>query len=376
MTSFSHKLNPRANVFILVNLGCEMLFVIDQRLKAQQIALDKSIQVIHDVTAVLLEPKFIDSLIVGSTQPNAQLLTEEHCKFMLKDIATCSLMRLDDVSMDKLWNLMTMIYKWQLFQSKQQYHLMDITFRHLQGIGNFYPDEKRSMLIDFTKNTLLDFWNSCTDEEQHAIYRTNKAWLEVFNTKISLLIRLGFQALDGTFFAEVDASYYQDFKDCIGNNIYVKSAEIAELKKQQLNETSVVSTAKCVNQLAEMLNFPQTSSASGNFVSNSDDFKPINVREFQKNYEQNLQQCNILFEDLDVNGVFNTNNASCSSEQQSKGFVHLNPVYNKQLDVTTTTSVTAAPTTTTYAATNAAKLPDISAAGLNKDLLDLYSKIN
>ena len=44
MSSFGNKLNPRANVFIMVNLGCEMLFVIDQRLKAQQIALEKSIQ--------------------------------------------------------------------------------------------------------------------------------------------------------------------------------------------------------------------------------------------------------------------------------------------------------------------------------------------
>lgn len=44
MASFSHKFNPRANVFILVNLGCEMLYVIDQRLKAQQIPVNKSKQ--------------------------------------------------------------------------------------------------------------------------------------------------------------------------------------------------------------------------------------------------------------------------------------------------------------------------------------------
>jgi len=46
MANFSPRQlsNPRANVFILVNLGCEMLYVIDQRLKAQQIAQDKSVQ--------------------------------------------------------------------------------------------------------------------------------------------------------------------------------------------------------------------------------------------------------------------------------------------------------------------------------------------
>jgi hypothetical protein len=33
-----------ANLFLLVNLGCEMLYIIDQRLSAQNIAKDKSAQ--------------------------------------------------------------------------------------------------------------------------------------------------------------------------------------------------------------------------------------------------------------------------------------------------------------------------------------------
>lgn len=36
--------NPTANVFLMVNLGCEMLFVIDQRLKAQRLAKEKADQ--------------------------------------------------------------------------------------------------------------------------------------------------------------------------------------------------------------------------------------------------------------------------------------------------------------------------------------------
>lgn len=31
-----------SNIFLLVNLGCEMLYIIDQRLIAQEIAKDKS----------------------------------------------------------------------------------------------------------------------------------------------------------------------------------------------------------------------------------------------------------------------------------------------------------------------------------------------
>ncbi|XP_001361597.3 protein OSCP1 isoform X1 [Drosophila pseudoobscura] len=282
MSNFSTKqhqqLSPRANVFILVNLGCEMLYVIDQRLKAQQIAKDKSVQVIHDVTSVLLDPKFIDSLLNGSKHNNAQLLTVEHCKFMLNDIATCSVMRIDEQSMGKLWNLMTMLYKWQLFVSKHQHHLLEITFRHLEAINKMYPDSKRHMLIDFTKNTLLDFWNASGEEAQLSIYNTNKAWLECFNTKISLLIRLGFQAMDGSFFKEVDQEYFGDYVQTIGDNMYVKSEEAHQQSAREPNS---------MDKLAAQLNISP--------LPAGEDLQPINARQFQEQFEQAFG--NVLFDE-------------------------------------------------------------------------------
>uniref|UniRef100_A0A1A9WWH3 Uncharacterized protein n=1 Tax=Glossina brevipalpis TaxID=37001 RepID=A0A1A9WWH3_9MUSC len=372
MTSFSHKFNPRANVFILVNLGCEMLYVIDQRLKAQQIPMNKSIQVIHDVTAVLLDPKFLDSLIIGSTQPTSQLFSESHCKFMLKDIATCSLMQLNSDSMDKLWNLMTMVYKWQLYLTRHQHHLLDITFRHLDSIANLYTEEKRSFLIDFTKNTLLDFWNSCNDDEQLSIYRTNKAWLEFFNTKISLLIRLGFQTLDGNFIENVHESYFHEFRDTIGENIYIKSIEIAKRKRQELEEEATVSrntgsssssssrsSANCVNQLMEMLNY--------NSFLKSDDQQATVATDVQKQFEQNLEQCNILFEDLGFNGDKKVDTPTTTTNIQE--FVSVETSYNQQNDSHFTV----------YGPSNGSQGFGKYYEGsfsLNKDLLDFYGKMN
>lgn len=373
MASLSQQCNPRANVFLMVNLGCEMLYVIDQRLKAQQICEEKSTQVIHDVTVVLLEPKFIDSLIVGSTHNNSQLLTVDHCKYMLNDIATSSIMRLDKSSMDKLWNLMTMIYKWQLYISKNPQDLLDITFRHLDAISRLRPDAQRTMLVDFTKNVLLDFWNVLSDDGQWGVYQTNKAWLQCFNTKISLLIRLGFQSLDGTFVRAVEASYYKEFVESVGENVYVKSVENAETLRKE-------TTRQNVDPLAELLNLPQ---------NDNEDLQPIDAHSFQKQFEQNLQQCNILFFDLDVNEATTTNSGGVerkhapdtvekdfasdsdfvgaigSSEilpdsssmlapkRRAQGeFVQLPAVYNRNADG-----------------------GRAGALGLNRDLLDLYSQI-
>ena len=38
------EMPPTVNLFLVLNLGSEMLYVIDQRLRAQSIALDKSAQ--------------------------------------------------------------------------------------------------------------------------------------------------------------------------------------------------------------------------------------------------------------------------------------------------------------------------------------------
>ncbi|XP_030554105.1 protein OSCP1 [Drosophila novamexicana] len=339
--STRQALNPRANVFILVNLGCEALYVIDQRLRAQQIAADKSNQVIHDVTSVLLEPKFIESLINGSMHGNAQLLTADHCKFMLKDITTCSLMRLDETSMEKLWNLMTMMYKWQLFVSRHQHHLLDITFRHLDAINRLYPDAKRNMLIDFGKNMLLDFWNACGEQQQLSIYRTNRAWLQCFNTKISLLIRLGFQAMDGSFLAEVDQKHYQEYAQCIGDNIYIKSSELAQQQQQQREPNRI-------DQLAAQLNINPSSQPTG------EDLQPMDARQVQRQFEQTFSS--ILFTDTDSNAAAATSQAQRNPNASGCEFVQLLTGNSKADDEVVNTA-------------------SRNGGVLKQQLLDLYSKI-
>jgi len=251
---------------------------------------------------------------------------------MLNDIATCSLMRLDETSMEKLWNLMTMMYKWQLFVSRHQHNLLDITFRHLDAINKLYPDEKRHLLIDFTKNTLLDFWNSCGEEQQLSIYRTNKAWLECFNTKISLLIRLGFQSMDGSFINALDQRHYLDYVKCIGDNIYIKRSE-----QQQEREPNRI------DQLAAQLN-----------IASGEDLQPIDAVQFQKQFEQTFSHT--LFPEVDNNVRATSSQVQCNSNASGCEFVQLLSTDGNADEVVTTANG--------------------NGSGLNQQLLDLYSKIN
>lgn len=136
-------------------------------------------------------------------------------------------MRLDVMSMDKLWDLMVMLFKWQLFIIRHTPHkLLDITFRHMDGIGKLLPELKKTILIDCTKRSLIEFWDSCTDTEKYKLWEKLLKWTKPFSVKISILIRLGFQRGDGTFEKGVDQlnnEHFQDYVDNIGENIYAKN---------------------------------------------------------------------------------------------------------------------------------------------------------
>lgn len=215
----------------------------------------------REITCVLLDPNFLERAMVG-TEELKTLLTVDYCKFILRDIACSSLMRLDEQSMGKLWDLMTMIFKWQLYLSKYPQHLLDITFRHLDGVGNLYPEVKKTILVDYTKNKLLDYWNVQSEFQQRNIYVTVRSWLECFNVKIAVLIRLGFQGEDAIFIPDPSESYFDEFHSSLGENIYVKSSKIAQSRKEDIerlsNETEEVSVKSC-NSLATQLNFQERS---------------------------------------------------------------------------------------------------------------------
>lgn len=158
------------------------------------------------------------------------LLTPQQCRLLLSDIACCSLMRLDIASMDKLWDLMVMVFKWQMANIKDSQRLLDTTFRHMDGIGRLIPESKKTYLIDFAKRNLIEFWDNINDTNRDIILKTIIKWLNPFNVKISILIRLGFQRLDTTFDTECKNEHFNYYADNIGENIYIKHANLTSIK--------------------------------------------------------------------------------------------------------------------------------------------------
>lgn len=168
--------------------------------------------VLTDVVTVLLHPKLLDELFIP--QPVA---THTVIKQLLQDISTTSIMKLDDYSMSKLWDLMTMIFKWQLSVTTNQ-NIFDITRRHLKSIANLLPQYFPKNSIEQAMARFESLCQKFTDNDYKCLSNTMILWFSEYHTKISVLIRLGLQKKDGTF--NLPATIQPKILQNLGENIY------------------------------------------------------------------------------------------------------------------------------------------------------------
>ena len=84
--------------FLIINLGGEMLYILEQRLQAQSIPQEKSIKVLQDVTKAMFGEKFVQELF----KPQ-QLYSNPSTREIFDKLAHSSIMRLSESSMNKVY---------------------------------------------------------------------------------------------------------------------------------------------------------------------------------------------------------------------------------------------------------------------------------
>lgn len=149
--------------------------------------------------------------------------------------------------MDKLWDLMTMLLKWQVFHTNDDPEkLLNVTFRHMDGVGKLLPEMQKTLLIDSAKRRLIAFWDTQSMDARANLLTTVQQWLHVFHVKISILIRLGLQRSDASFETQtdfLDSEMCQCFVTGIGENVYAKNntlkATANSEKKRDLHQSEM-----------------------------------------------------------------------------------------------------------------------------------------
>lgn len=111
---------------LVLNMGGEMIYILNQRLQAQNIPPEKARKVLGDVVRTMYTPVFLDELF----KPQ-EIYTVASTKQIFDKLAHSSIMRLNKTSMDKLFDLMTMGVKHQLLSCKCPQQFLQVRTDHL-----------------------------------------------------------------------------------------------------------------------------------------------------------------------------------------------------------------------------------------------------
>lgn len=85
-----------------------------------------------DIISIMLNDRFLNELFKPQIIYNKKMLRQ-----IFEDLAHVSIMKLNKTSMDKLYDLMNMTFKYQVFKCKSPNDILQITFNHLDAIREF-----------------------------------------------------------------------------------------------------------------------------------------------------------------------------------------------------------------------------------------------
>ncbi|KAF5296485.1 hypothetical protein FQR65_LT01474 [Abscondita terminalis] len=293
--------------FLVLNLGSEMIFVIAQRLQAQGVEHDRSSLVLSDIISVLISPQLIAEL----TKPQPPLSCDA-VRVIIEDVTQSSIMRLDSNSMTRLWDLITMVFKWQVSLSPD---IMSITLRHLYEIETYLIHQDTHLQLHRVQNVVENFNKILDKTEKEKIREGILTWLQDFNIKVALLMRMGLQNEDGTFVYDNRNPVTEEMLKNLGENIYEVTQNGKVLEEENKEEVSASESYELQAFADEMLGKRKLSGGSGSnmrlLINDGKQKDEIKLEIFDKidvsTQDSALQKIfsDLNLQDVDVNSSIN-----------------------------------------------------------------------
>ncbi|XP_033099186.1 protein OSCP1-like [Anneissia japonica] len=180
---------------LFINLGGEMMYILDQRLRAQNIPSDKSRKVLHDIVGAMLNKRFVEELF----KPQ-DLYTKKAMRTVFDRLAHASIMRLNSASMDKLYDLMTMAFKHQLSLSLRPQDILLVTLNHLDAIRMYVEDVPviRNQ-VETVHQMLYKVYASMSPGELQLLRQTLLTFFQDTHIRVSIFLKDKVQNSNGRF---------------------------------------------------------------------------------------------------------------------------------------------------------------------------------
>ncbi|XP_060948972.1 LOW QUALITY PROTEIN: protein OSCP1a [Limanda limanda] len=201
----SLKMSVRTLPLVFINLGGEMIYILDQRLRAPNTSVDNSEKgvwsendrkrVLNDIVGTLFSKAFIDELL----KPQ-QLYSHRTLKTVLTRLAHASIMRLNPASMDRLYELMVMAFKYQIFLCPRPKDLLLISYNHIDTIREFVKDTPVVVnQVDETHRKIIEVYSSLSEGEFQLLRQTLLIFFQDMHVRVSLFQKNKSQNPNGRF---------------------------------------------------------------------------------------------------------------------------------------------------------------------------------
>uniref|UniRef100_A0A3B5Q999 Organic solute carrier partner 1 n=2 Tax=Xiphophorus TaxID=8082 RepID=A0A3B5Q999_XIPMA len=188
-------MSTRTLPLLFINLGGEMLYILDQRLRAQNIPADKAKKVMNDIITTMFNKKFLEELF----KPQ-ELYSKKALRTVFDRLAHASIMRLNQASMDKLYDLMTMAFKYQVLLCPRPKDILLVSFNHMDAIKDFVKDTPSILSqVDETYQQLIEMYTPLSNGEFQLIRQTLLIFFQDMHIRVSIFLKDKVQNSNGRF---------------------------------------------------------------------------------------------------------------------------------------------------------------------------------
>ncbi|XP_061111524.1 protein OSCP1a [Conger conger] len=180
---------------LFINLGGEMLYILDQRLQAQNIPIDKAKKVMNDIITTMFNKTFMEELL----KPQ-KVYSNKALRTVFERLAHSSIMRLNHASMDKLYDLMIMACKYQVLLCPRPRDLLLVSFNHLDAVKNFVKDVPGIFnQVEETQRLLIEMYVPLSAGDFQLIRQTLLLFFQDLHIRVSLFLKDKVQNSNGRF---------------------------------------------------------------------------------------------------------------------------------------------------------------------------------
>uniref|UniRef100_A0A2L2YGU6 Protein OSCP1 n=2 Tax=Parasteatoda tepidariorum TaxID=114398 RepID=A0A2L2YGU6_PARTP len=216
----------RALPIIFLNLSGEMLYVIQQRLEAQNVSEDKSNKVIEDILTTMLNDQFIEELFKPQN-----MYSRSAMQSVFEKLVHSSIMRLNTTSMSKLYDLMLMVFKYQVLNCRCAEDILLVTLNHMDAIRNCAVSyQELRIKVENVFFLLVSNYEDMKHLDYECLFSCITAFLQDLNIRVSVLMRLGLQLSNGEIVRCDSKAGFESSISTMQNDDYIVKGEAMQEK--------------------------------------------------------------------------------------------------------------------------------------------------